>query len=103
MKQQLSAGTTSETIKNLVVNNASCLKNQSPKSVLLFNGAITNNTSEESSLQKLLVYCDGCKQQIERIIYCCKTCFDFDLCSQCYPQLSQTHANGTHDFVLEEQ
>jgi hypothetical protein len=31
----------------------------------------------------------------------CSICFDYDLCSACFPSLSQTHHEGSHPFYEE--
>ena len=92
--------------QHLKSRDTSWIKNQPLESVLLFDGAITHTPldqcSEEKSYSKMVVYCDGCKQQINSIIHCCQTCWDYDLCSQCFPELSRTHANGMHKFAIED-
>lgn len=70
--------------------------------MLLFNGAVTDTMAVQACIeQKLVVFCDGCKEEIIGGIYCCRTCFDYDLCKDCYPKLSKTHGDGNHDFVIE--
>lgn len=78
------------------------LQDQPKESVLLFPGAVVaSDTKETSTQQKLLVHCDECQMEIKGNIYCCKTCFDYDLCENCHPKVSKTHANGEHEFRVE--
>jgi len=88
-------------MKGLVVNDEAWLKNQPKESVLLFPGASVSISHEPESHQTLVVHCDECQNQIEGSIFCCKTCFDYDLCSTCFPKASLTHANGKHEFLEE--
>eukprot|EP00804_Cyclotella_cryptica_P005653 CCRYP_000026-RC/>CCRYP_000026-RC protein AED:0.03 eAED:0.03 QI:890/1/1/1/1/0.66/3/1291/184 len=88
--------------KVLSDNDPSWLKNQPMDSVLLFNGSITNTVTDTSAFQKLVVFCDGCKSEIKGTIHCCKTCFDFDLCGDCFPSLSLSHEGGNHEFTIEK-
>ena len=110
IKQKLSGGNDSvslsvNTPKILDIGNdvkSSWLRNQPHDTVLVFNGAITNTMADQTYIeQKLVVFCDGCKEEIKDDIYCCKTCFDYDLCKNCYPKLSKTHGDGNHEFVIE--
>ena len=36
---------------------------------------------------------------VNTLIYKCTVCFDYDLCSECYPKQSKTHFNGRHVFT----
>lgn len=85
----------------LVTSNEKWLQNQPKESVLLFTGAVISGTKEPETQQKLVVHCDECQNVIEGKIYCCKTCFDYDLCGDCFPNSSLVHANGSHEFVVE--
>ncbi|KAL3816365.1 hypothetical protein ACHAXA_000443 [Cyclostephanos tholiformis] len=78
------------------------LHDQPKECILLFDGADVSNSSDEAQVQqKLVVHCDECHDAIEGRVYCCKTCFDYDLCGACYPFSSLAHANGKHDFAVE--
>lgn len=75
------------------------LQSQPVESVLLFPGAITYSLQEpDNDDLKIRVHCDGCQKEVGGLVYSCETCFDFDLCSDCFPKLSKTHADGTHNF-----
>ena len=86
-------------------NNGTWLKNQPRESVLLFEGALLSapTTKEEAALppQNVVVHCDHCENEIKGNIFCCKSCFDFDLCGDCYPEVKLTHAAGKHEFEIE--
>jgi len=85
-------------------NSGTWLKNQPRESVLLFEGALLSAaTKEEAALQpqNVVVHCDHCENEIKDEIFCCKICFDFDLCSLCYPKVKLTHADGKHEFTIE--
>ena len=83
--------------------------------VFLFPGAQISSSSSSSSiddtnkckkvveepLYREVVYCDGCSSRIMGIVQKCVSCFDYDLCQQCYPKLSKTHHDGKHHFVAE--
>lgn len=87
-------------------NNGTWLKNQPRESVLLFEGALLSVTdTAEAALppQNMIVHCDHCENEIKGNIFCCKTCFDFDLCGKCYPKVKLTHAFGKHDFEIESR
>ncbi len=104
IKHQMNSSKTNLAILPKEINtdqDTSWLKNQPPQTVLLFNGAITNTIADEA-IQKLVVFCDGCKREICGSIHCCKTCFDYDLCDDCFPSLSLAHADGSHEFGIEE-
>jgi hypothetical protein len=79
-----------------------------PERVLLFPGAIPSNkhdkdTASEDVTYQEIVHCDGCTKRIEGVIKKCVNCFDFDLCSDCFPIVSKTHFDGTHRFNTESQ
>jgi hypothetical protein len=103
MRSDISASTIDKLVRFADDKDTSWLKQQPHDTVLLFDGAVTNTVSDHSSIQKLIevVYCDGCSKEIKCQIHCCQTCFDFDLCSQCFPTVSRVHADGNHKFVLE--
>jgi hypothetical protein len=85
-------------------NDGAWLKNQPRESVLLFDGALLSApTTTEAALQpqNVVVHCDHCESEIKGNIYCCKSCFDFDLCGNCYPEVKLTHAAGKHEFEIE--
>jgi len=78
--------------------------NQPKESILLFRGAVISNSDEAHIRHTLVVHCDACQREIiEGRIYCCKTCFTYDLCSACYPSSSFIHADGKHEFAVEER
>jgi hypothetical protein len=76
--------------------------------VFLFQGAQTSqqtttstgNTADDISFREI-AHCDSCTKQIEGTIQKCIVCFDYDLCKECYPILSKTHYDGTHQFTTE--
>jgi hypothetical protein len=86
-----------------VANDEAWLNGQPMESVLLFHGADVSNsaTDDEGRIsQRTVVHCDECQSIIEGRVYCCKNCFDYDLCGACYPVSSLAHADGRHDFSL---
>ena len=85
----------------LVTSDETWLQNQPKESILLFRGAVVSNSDEADIRQELVVHCDGCQNEIEGQVFCCKNCFDYDLCSSCYPSCSLLHAHGKHEFVVE--
>lgn len=84
-------------------NDGAWLKNQPRESVLLFDRALLSAppTTEAVLPQNVVVHCDHCESEIKGNIYCCKSCFDFDLCGNCYPEMKLTHAAGKHEFEIE--
>ncbi|KAL7537441.1 hypothetical protein ACHAXR_007837 [Thalassiosira sp. AJA248-18] len=88
--------------KGLVTSNEAWLQNQPKESVLLFPGAVVSDSQESEAQHKLVVHCDECQKEIEGDVFCCKNCFDYDLCRACYTRVSLTHADGKHDFVVEK-
>jgi len=75
------------------------LQNQPVESVLLFPGALPYSLQEQDNDNLTIhVHCDECRKEIGGLVYSCETCFDFDLCSDCFPKLSKTHADGKHNF-----
>jgi hypothetical protein len=48
-----------------------------------------------------IAHCDGCSKRIFGVIRKCVICFDYDLCSKCYPKLHKTHYDGKHVFNSE--
>lgn len=76
--------------------------------VLLFSGHATGAVADEAEkdaasepVQRLVVHCDECQEEIEGTAYACKSCFDYDLCGTCHPVASLTHADGRHEFAAE--
>lgn len=87
-------------------NSGTWLKNQPRESVLLFEGALLSATTKvEAALppQNMVIHCDHCENEIKGNVYCCKTCFDFDLCEDCYLKVKLTHADGKHEFEFESR
>lgn len=69
--------------------------------VFLFPGAqAPTGTFEEISFREI-AHCDGCSKQIEGTIQKCAVCFDYDLCQECFPILSEAHYDGKHHFAAE--
>ena len=70
--------------------------------VLLFPGALASKDDTTSEMDyREIANCDGCSKRIHGIIKKCVNCFDYDLCSLCFPKLSKTHFDGTHSFSSE--
>ena len=88
-------------VGSLVFNDEAWLQHHPKESVLLFQGAEVTNSHAINSQQKEVVHCDSCHQLVEGSIYCCKLCFDYDLCSTCYPTVKLTHADGSQEFRVE--
>lgn len=72
--------------------------------VFLFPGAQPpDNTESEDMIEySEIVHCDECSNQIMGYIHKCNECFDYDLCQSCFPELSQTHFDGSHSFHKEK-
>ena len=91
----------------LVMKDEPWLQNQPNESVLLFRGADVATTcllDEPTEVQhKLIVHCDECQNQIVGKIYSCTSCFDYDLCDACYISKRTNHADGKHEFAIEEE
>jgi len=70
--------------------------------VFLFPGAQAPAEvgAEEVSYQEV-AHCDGCSKRIVGTIQKCVSCFDYDLCSKCFPVLSKSHFDGEHNFTKE--
>lgn len=68
--------------------------------VLLFPGASAGYQCNEVSYHEI-AHCDGCQKEIKGAIHKCIQCFDYDLCSRCYPKLRRSHFGGKHKFVRE--
>jgi hypothetical protein len=85
----------------LVASDKTWLHSQPKEHILLFRGAMVSNSDEAHTRQKMVVHCDACQNEIEGQVFCCKTCFDYDLCSACYPSSSLIHAGGKHEFAVE--
>lgn len=73
------------------------------KRALLFPGGVVPDNSyyQRSVEYQEIAHCDGCKNKISGVIQKCNVCFDYDLCSNCFPHLSKSHFDGTHKFVTE--
>ena len=86
-------------------DNGTWLKNQPKETVLIFDGASLSETTNEAAIpaQNVVVHCDHCQNEIKGDIFCCKTCFDFDLCGRCYPIVKSTHADGKHEFEIQSR
>jgi hypothetical protein len=70
--------------------------------IFLFPGAQAPCNDDESVLTyREVAQCDGCSERIAGTIRKCISCFDYDLCSSCYPELSKTHGDGKHQFLEE--
>ena len=85
-------------------NYGTWLKNQPRESILLFEGALLSAPIAKDAaipLPNVFVFCDHCRNEIKGNIFCCKNCFDFDLCCDCYPKVKLTHADGKHEFGME--
>jgi len=86
------------------------LYNHPEENIILFSGydinsrdidKVTSKNSEKwcnSPLQES-VYCDVCHRFIDGTIMTCNTCFDYDVCSSCFPSNSKSHFNGQHGFT----
>jgi hypothetical protein len=87
----------------LVTSDETTWSHNQPKgSILLFRGAVISNSDEAHVRHTMVVHCDACQREIiEGRVYCCKTCFTYDLCSACYPRSSLVHADGKHEFAVE--
>ena len=71
-------------------------------SVLLFPGAVMAGTLEPAPKHEVVVHCDACGNEIEGDVFRCTTCFDYDLCGNCYPAAAASHADGKHSFLVEK-
>ena len=72
--------------------------------IFLFPGAQTSAQADDASdiSYREVAHCDGCSNRIEGQIRKCMSCFDFDLCSACYPLMSKKHFDGKHRFSVED-
>lgn len=86
----------------LVLTDDVWLQNQPKETVLLFPGAEVSQSKQTQIQHREVVHCDGCRLVIEGSIFCCKTCFDYDLCPTCYPTAMLLHADGKHEFRIEK-
>lgn len=83
------------------------VKNPPPDRVLLFPGALASNKhgnsadSDDEPIHQEIAHCDGCSNEIVGVIKKCIDCFDYDLCSDCFPTLSKTHFAGNHSFEAD--
>lgn len=88
---------------NLMLSGESWLRNNAKECILLFPGAkVTHSNVSISNQLREIVHCDSCQLVVEGSLYCCKVCFDYDLCPTCYPTAVLTHANGKHEFRVEK-
>ncbi len=88
---------------NLVLSGEAWLRNHPKECILLFPGAeVTNSNDAICNQLREIVHCDSCQLVVEGSIYCCKVCFDYDLCPTCYPTAVLTHADGSHEFRVEK-
>lgn len=76
--------------------------------VFLFPGALAppfmkSGGNEDASVMSYreVAHCDGCSKRIEGTVRKCLSCFDYDLCMDCYPSLTKTHFKGKHVFASE--
>lgn len=72
--------------------------------VFLFPGAEAPSGDHDNSSDvtyREIAHCDSCSIRIEGTIFKCNHCFDFDLCSDCYPIVSKIHVDGKHSFSVE--
>mmetsp|Transcript_12997 Transcript_12997/g.20215 ORF Transcript_12997/g.20215 Transcript_12997/m.20215 type:complete len:607 (+) Transcript_12997:253-2073(+) len=69
--------------------------------VFLFPGAILSDEQALDLEYREVANCDGCAQEIRGKIRKCVQCFDYDLCSRCYPKHSKIHFQGKHTFTIE--
>lgn len=72
-----------------------------PDRVFLFPGAQAPTETADEIAYREIAQCDGCSVRIVGTIRKCSSCFDYDLCQDCYPLLSKTHYNGEHHFASE--
>jgi Zinc finger, ZZ type len=81
-----------------------------PERVVLFPGAEPTrgngygDDGEDDNSEvtfREIAHCDGCTKRIQKTIYKCHACFDYDLCPTCFPKLSKTHFGGGHVFTAE--
>jgi len=78
------------------------------ENILLFSGYnddydenTTKDLKSSSSTLHESVYCDVCQTLIQERIMTCTTCFDYDLCSSCFPSQSKLHFDGKHTFKAQ--
>ena len=67
----------------------------------IFSGAVfdkISNSTNDGGVS-VTIHCDGCNANIGSCSMKCEQCFDFDLCQDCYPIVSQKHFSGRHKFV----
>jgi NAD-dependent SIR2 family protein deacetylase len=73
-----------------------------PERVLLFAGAQPSHKDDQEELTyREIAHCDGCSKRIRGTIQKCVVCFDYDLCQECFPNLSKSHYDGLHTFSSE--
>lgn len=74
-----------------------------PERVFLFPGAQASSGTDASSdpTYQEIAHCDGCSKRIVGTIRKCVACFDYDLCTKCFPALSKMHYDGKHHFAAE--
>jgi hypothetical protein len=68
--------------------------------VFLFPGAEAPTGTDEVAFREI-AHCDGCGKKIIGTIRKCLECFDYDLCQECYPEVSQQHYEGNHQFIVD--
>lgn len=66
-----------------------------------FPGAVIVSLDEDNYKEEI-VNCDGCGKKIATNVMKCTQCFDFDLCSKCFPNVSKKHYRGRHKFKSEK-
>lgn len=70
--------------------------------VFLFPGALPHRLHESGPYDEI-AHCDGCGNEIKSTtVRKCTVCFDFDLCTRCYPRRSREHFSGKHKFTTEK-
>lgn len=72
--------------------------------VFLFPGAQPPSPPLEESVElQEVCHCNVCSKRIVKgHIHKCLTCFDYDLCSSCFPKVSKKHYEGKHQFGKEK-
>jgi NAD-dependent SIR2 family protein deacetylase len=91
-----------------LIGNQEELHGHPPDRIFLFEGAVLESgrskgscISNAETACKEVAHCDGCGEQIDGQIMKCMQCFDFDLCSCCYPDQVKSHFKGRHEFVCD--
>ena len=76
------------------------LMNHPAEHVLLFAGANLDNDQHSETEYDEIVHCDACENIIDgpgRGMRC-TVCFDYDLCTRCYPRMKGKHFSDRHKF-----